>query len=74
MHILSENAETLLDHGIVIDAGSSHTSMIVYQWPSIDGWKRPNELQEVTNCYIDNGIDSFENNPQGAYKVVFRVV
>ncbi len=52
--------------GIAIDAGSSHTSLILYEWPTDGAWHKPAELREVTQCYIDDGgLAQFGYHPEG---------
>jgi len=47
--------------GIVIDAGSVHSSVSVYQWP----FDQPSELKEVFQCEFDDmrGVTSFIKEP-----------
>jgi len=49
------------DFGIVIDAGSVHTSVYVYQWPV----GHPALMQEMFQCEFDEerGVSSFVDNP-----------
>lgn len=49
--------------GVAIDAGSSHTSFTLYEWPSMNAWLQPNELKLVGNCYENFGIDDFRSDP-----------
>ncbi|XP_069504867.1 ectonucleoside triphosphate diphosphohydrolase 3 [Ambystoma mexicanum] len=57
-----------LKHGIVLDAGSSRTTVYVYQWPS----EKENNTGVVTQTFKCNvkgpGISSYANNPDGAAK------
>jgi len=49
------------EFGIVLDAGSSHTSLYVYQW---DGpkWQGTGVLKETGSCYIDGDVGRFYKN------------
>ncbi|CAL8304731.1 unnamed protein product [Lota lota] len=53
-------------YGIVLDAGSSHTALYIYQWPA----EKDNNTGRVTqteSCKVDGpGISSYASNPQGA--------
>ena len=51
-------------HGVVIDAGSSHTSTFLYSWPG-ELEEGNAVVEEVDECYVDRGIDSFSEDPEG---------
>ncbi|XP_078711444.1 ectonucleoside triphosphate diphosphohydrolase 8-like isoform X3 [Lampetra fluviatilis] len=55
-----------LKYGVVLDAGSSHTSLFVYQWPA----DKENDTGVVTQvAHIDvegGGISSYKDNPEMA--------
>ena len=48
--------------GIVIDAGSSHTSFKLFQWP-LDLETRPNQLNLNHTCHEPFGMDDFSSEP-----------
>ncbi|XP_021117261.1 ectonucleoside triphosphate diphosphohydrolase 8 isoform X6 [Heterocephalus glaber] len=49
--------------GIVLDAGSSHTSLFVYQWPS-DKEKDTGVVSQALACQVEGpGISSYALNP-----------
>ncbi|XP_014342004.1 ectonucleoside triphosphate diphosphohydrolase 2 [Latimeria chalumnae] len=53
-------------YGIVLDAGSSHTTMYVYKWPA-DKENDTGIVSEHTMCNVDGGgISSYAENPLGA--------
>ena len=51
--------------GIVIDAGSSHTSFKLFQWPNTleDLETRPNQLDLNYTCHEPFGMDDFSSEP-----------
>ncbi|XP_043912866.1 ectonucleoside triphosphate diphosphohydrolase 1 isoform X3 [Protopterus annectens] len=55
-------------YGIVLDAGSSHTSVFVYSWPG----EKENDtgvVKQVTHCNVNgSGISSYANKVQNAGK------
>lgn len=57
-----------LKHGIVLDAGSSRTTVYVYQWPA----EKENNTGVVTQTFKCNvkgpGIANYASNPDGAAK------
>ena len=52
--------------GIVIDAGSSHTSFKLFQWPNTleDLETRPNQLDLNYTCHEPFGMDDFSSEPE----------
>ena len=50
--------------GIVIDAGSSHTSFKLFQWqPALDLETRPIQLNLNYTCHEPFGMDDFSSEP-----------
>ncbi|KAF6327249.1 ectonucleoside triphosphate diphosphohydrolase 2 [Rhinolophus ferrumequinum] len=55
-----------LKYGIVLDAGSSHTSMFIYKWPT-DKENDTGIVGQHSSCDVrGGGISSYANNPSGA--------
>ncbi|KAG3288421.1 ectonucleoside triphosphate diphosphohydrolase 2 [Ictidomys tridecemlineatus] len=55
-----------LKYGIVLDAGSSHTSMFVYKWPA-DKENDTGIVGQHSSCDVQGGgISSYADNPSGA--------
>ncbi|XP_062938641.1 ectonucleoside triphosphate diphosphohydrolase 2 isoform X1 [Cynocephalus volans] len=55
-----------LKYGIVLDAGSSHTSMFVYKWPA-DKENDTGIVGQHSSCNVrGGGISSYADNPSGA--------
>ncbi|XP_037586224.1 ectonucleoside triphosphate diphosphohydrolase 2 isoform X4 [Cebus imitator] len=55
-----------LKYGIVLDAGSSHTSMFVYKWPA-DKENDTGIVGQHSSCDVPGGgISSYADNPPGA--------
>ncbi|XP_058158742.1 ectonucleoside triphosphate diphosphohydrolase 2 [Dasypus novemcinctus] len=55
-----------LKYGIVLDAGSSHTSMFVYKWPA-DKENDTGIVGQHSSCDVrGGGISSYADNPPGA--------
>ncbi|KAM6170151.1 ectonucleoside triphosphate diphosphohydrolase 2 [Rhynchocyon petersi] len=55
-----------LKYGIVLDAGSSHTSMFVYKWPE-DKKNDTGIVGQHSYCNVKGGgISSYADNPPGA--------
>ncbi|XP_062062820.1 ectonucleoside triphosphate diphosphohydrolase 2 isoform X2 [Lepus europaeus] len=53
-------------YGIVLDAGSSHTSMFVYKWPA-DKENDTGIVGQHSSCHVQGGgISSYADNPSGA--------
>ncbi|XP_004593489.2 ectonucleoside triphosphate diphosphohydrolase 2 [Ochotona princeps] len=53
-------------YGIVLDAGSSHTSMFVYKWPA-DKENGTGIVSQHSSCQVPGGgISSYADNPTGA--------
>ncbi|XP_046642551.1 ectonucleoside triphosphate diphosphohydrolase 1-like isoform X4 [Daphnia pulicaria] len=55
---------TPIEYGVVLDGGSSHTAVFVYQWPG-PKWKGTGVLQQIGVCNIVGDIASFYNNVAG---------
>lgn len=56
------------EFGIVLDAGSSHTSMYVYKWPA-DKQNGTGIVTQHDECHVKGGgISSYEGVPGGAAK------
>ncbi|XP_006868813.1 PREDICTED: ectonucleoside triphosphate diphosphohydrolase 3 isoform X2 [Chrysochloris asiatica] len=57
-----------LKYGIVLDAGSSRTTMYVYQWPA-EKENNTGVVSQTFRCTVKgNGISSYGNNPQDVTK------
>ncbi|XP_055988965.1 ectonucleoside triphosphate diphosphohydrolase 2 isoform X2 [Sorex fumeus] len=55
-----------LKYGIVLDAGSSHTSMFIYKWPA-DKENDTGIVSQLSSCDVrGGGISSYADNPPGA--------
>ncbi|XP_005472942.1 ectonucleoside triphosphate diphosphohydrolase 2 isoform X2 [Oreochromis niloticus] len=55
-------------YGIVLDAGSSHTSMYIYKWPA-DKQNNTGIVTQHNECHVEGGgISSYADNPSGAAK------
>ncbi|XP_010600727.1 ectonucleoside triphosphate diphosphohydrolase 2 [Loxodonta africana] len=55
-----------LKYGIVLDAGSSHTSLFVYKWPA-DKENDTGIVGQHSSCDVrGGGISSYADNPSGA--------
>uniref|UniRef100_A0A3Q4MM36 Ectonucleoside triphosphate diphosphohydrolase 2a, tandem duplicate 2 n=1 Tax=Neolamprologus brichardi TaxID=32507 RepID=A0A3Q4MM36_NEOBR len=55
-------------YGIVLDAGSSHTSMYIYKWPA-DKQNNTGIVTQHDECHVEGGgISSYADNPSGAAK------
>ncbi|XP_036117004.1 ectonucleoside triphosphate diphosphohydrolase 2 [Molossus molossus] len=53
-------------YGIVLDAGSSHTSMFIYKWPA-DKENNTGIVGQHSSCDVrGGGISSYADNPSGA--------
>uniref|UniRef100_A0A2K5IRT6 Uncharacterized protein n=1 Tax=Colobus angolensis palliatus TaxID=336983 RepID=A0A2K5IRT6_COLAP len=53
-------------YGIVLDAGSSHTSMFIYEWPA-DKENDTGIVGQHSSCDVPGGgISSYADNPSGA--------
>uniref|UniRef100_A0A8C9P6K0 Ectonucleoside triphosphate diphosphohydrolase 2 n=1 Tax=Spermophilus dauricus TaxID=99837 RepID=A0A8C9P6K0_SPEDA len=66
-YALDPPADSLLSqYGIVLDAGSSHTSMFVYKWPA-DKENDTGIVGQHSSCDVQGGgISSYADNPSGA--------
>uniref|UniRef100_A0A3B4F7S2 Ectonucleoside triphosphate diphosphohydrolase 8 n=1 Tax=Pundamilia nyererei TaxID=303518 RepID=A0A3B4F7S2_9CICH len=55
-------------YGIVLDAGSSHTSVYIYKWPA-DKQNNTGIVTQHDECHVKGGgISSYADNPSGAAK------
>ncbi|XP_053551963.1 ectonucleoside triphosphate diphosphohydrolase 8 [Bombina bombina] len=55
-------------YGMVFDAGSSHTSLFLYQWPA-DKENNTGIVSQAHTCDVEGpGISSYANDPPGAGK------
>nr|XP_028571491.1 ectonucleoside triphosphate diphosphohydrolase 8 [Podarcis muralis]XP_028571492.1 ectonucleoside triphosphate diphosphohydrolase 8 [Podarcis muralis] len=53
-------------YGLVFDAGSSHTSLFVYQWP-MDKENNTGVVSQTFSCHVNgSGISSYAKNPPQA--------
>ncbi|XP_038638512.1 ectonucleoside triphosphate diphosphohydrolase 8-like [Scyliorhinus canicula] len=52
-------------YGIVLDAGSTHTSLYLYHWRA-DEENATGVISQLYDCDIDEGISSFANDPPKA--------
>ncbi|XP_034969623.1 ectonucleoside triphosphate diphosphohydrolase 8 [Zootoca vivipara] len=53
-------------YGLVFDAGSSHTSLFIYQWP-VDKENNTGVVSQTFSCYVKGGgISSYAENPPQA--------
>ncbi|NXX97968.1 ENTP8 diphosphohydrolase, partial [Centropus bengalensis] len=53
-------------HGLVFDAGSTHTALYIYQWPA-DKENGTGIVSQVEACTVPGpGISSYADNPAGA--------
>ncbi|ROI81863.1 Ectonucleoside triphosphate diphosphohydrolase 1, partial [Anabarilius grahami] len=53
-------------YGIVLDAGSSHTSVFIYEWPA-EKENNTGMVQQLHTCNVKGkGISSYYANPEGA--------
>lgn len=48
------------DHGVIMDAGSSHTEAILYEWKG-DKYQGTGYVTQKHSCNVDDGISSFPN-------------
>jgi len=63
--------EVQYHYGIVIDAGSSHTDINLYRWPSDEKYRGTARIHQIGfDTCSDVGIASFKDNPSNASKVV----
>ncbi|XP_069842093.1 ectonucleoside triphosphate diphosphohydrolase 8-like [Dendropsophus ebraccatus] len=59
-------------YGMVFDAGSSHTSLFIYQWPT-DKENDTGVVSQTHVCDVDGpGISSYASDPPGAGKSLVR--
>ncbi|XDV44321.1 hypothetical protein PO909_012621 [Leuciscus waleckii] len=55
-------------YGIVLDAGSSHTSVFIYEWPA-EKENNTGMVRQIHTCNVKGkGISSYNANPDGAGK------
>ncbi|XP_032806767.1 ectonucleoside triphosphate diphosphohydrolase 8-like [Petromyzon marinus] len=55
-----------LKYGVVLDAGSSHTKVTLYQWPA-DKENGTGVVSQTTDCSVEGpGISSYAHAPAGA--------
>ncbi|XP_059387103.1 ectonucleoside triphosphate diphosphohydrolase 1-like isoform X2 [Carassius carassius] len=53
-------------YGIVLDAGSSHTSVFIYEWPA-EKENNTGKVRQKHTCNVKGkGISSYSDNPNGA--------
>lgn len=53
-------------YGIVLDAGSSHTSLYIYEWPA-EKDNNTGRVQQMHSCKVDGpGISSYASDPRKA--------
>ncbi|XP_044309074.1 ectonucleoside triphosphate diphosphohydrolase 8 [Varanus komodoensis] len=53
-------------YGLVFDAGSSHTSLFIYQWPT-DKENNTGVVSQTFSCHVNGpGISSYADNPPQA--------
>ncbi|XP_072523971.1 ectonucleoside triphosphate diphosphohydrolase 1 isoform X2 [Salminus brasiliensis] len=53
-------------YGIVLDAGSSHTSVYIYQWPA-EKENNTGKVQQIHDCNVKGkGISSYSDDPKKA--------
>ncbi|XP_035768769.1 ectonucleoside triphosphate diphosphohydrolase 2-like [Neolamprologus brichardi] len=65
---IEETEVEMLQYGIVLDAGSSHTSMYIYKWPA-DKQNNTGIVTQHDECHVEGGgISSYADNPSGAAK------
>lgn len=58
-------------YGIIIDAGSSHTDITVYKWPSDSKYKGTAKVKQIAfSTCSSSGISSFKDNPEQAGLVI----
>lgn len=65
--VVRPGIETNPEYGVVFDAGSTHTSAFVYQWPGnerLRGTAVP--VYEIYHATQDPGISSFDNDTKAA--------
>lgn len=62
LHLLT--GPTPIEYGVVLDGGSSHTAVFVYQWPG-PKWMGTGVLKQIGLCNIVGDIASFYNNVSG---------
>ncbi|XP_014637845.1 PREDICTED: ectonucleoside triphosphate diphosphohydrolase 2 isoform X2 [Ceratotherium simum simum] len=65
-HIPEADLHSHPQYGIVLDAGSSHTSMFIYKWPA-DKENDTGIVGQHSSCNVHGGgISSYADNPSGA--------
>ncbi|XP_060072509.1 ectonucleoside triphosphate diphosphohydrolase 2-like isoform X2 [Ylistrum balloti] len=63
-----QNGKTEYEFGVVMDAGSSHTTLYVYKWSS-EKYKDTAQAVQIDSCKVSGpSISTYVSNPQGLAK------